>query len=169
MIQANSFRLINADVAQNCFQAIEKAVADSLDTPHHVVVTIGIDDDKERSKAQNRLYWRWVTDIANKMGDDKDSVHIELKRRFLAKIYCRDFGEYAELADNMKACKESLPAHQYEKLAINIIKQLSTTRASTKQFKEYLDMIYYWAYAKGIGLSVPDELAWIEATTGVYQ
>lgn len=46
-----SFRLVNAQVAQNCFKAIQDAVADSLDTPHKVIVTIGIDDDKARSLA----------------------------------------------------------------------------------------------------------------------
>lgn len=156
-----SFRLVNEQVAENCFNAIHQAVADSLDTPHHVIITIGIDDDKERSKAQNRLYWKWVTAISNKTGDDKESVHIELKRRFLAKIYCRDFGEYAELADNMKIVKENMPEH-YEKLAVNIVKQLSTTRASTTQFKEFLDMIYLWAYTKEIYLPIPAELAWID-------
>lgn len=159
-IQANQFfRLISPEVAGNCFRAIQEAVSDALNTPHNVIVTIGIDDDKARSLAQNRIYWGWVTQIANKTGDDKDSVHIELKRRFLTKIYCRDFGEYAELADNMKIIKENMPEH-YENLAVNIIKQLSTTRASTKQFTEYLDMIYLWAYAKEIYLSVPDELEW---------
>ncbi|MBE9590000.1 hypothetical protein IM753_03210 [Moraxella sp. K127] len=156
-----SYRLINADIAQNCFKAIEQAVADTLDTPHNVVVTIGIDDDKARSNAQNRIYWGWVTAIANQTGDDKDSIHIDLKRRFLAKIYCRDFGEYADLADNMKIIKENMPEH-YENLAINIVKQLSTTRASTKQFKEFLDMIYLWAYTKEIYLPIPAELAWID-------
>lgn len=160
--QNQSFRLVNADIAENCFNAIHQAVADSLDTPHNVVVTIGIDDDKARSNAQNRLYWKWVTAITNQTGDDQDSVHIDLKRRFLAKIYCRDFGEYADLADNMKIIKESLPTAQYENLAVNIVKQLSTTRASTTQFKEFLDMIYLWAYAKEIYLPVPDELAWID-------
>ena len=157
---SQSFRLVNPEVAGNCFYAIQKAVADNQNTPHNVIVTIGIDDDKARSLAQNRIYWGWVTQIADKTGDDKDSVHIDLKRRFLAKIYCRDFGEYADLADNMATCKDSLPAHQYESLAINIIKQLSTTRASTKQFTEYLDMIYLWAYARDIYLKVPSELEW---------
>lgn len=155
------FRLVNADIAENCFKAIHQAVADSLDTPHNVVVTIGIDDDRARSLAQNRLYWRWVTDISNQTGSDKGSVHIDLKRRFLAKIYCRDFGEYADLADNMKTIKENMPEH-YESLAINIVKQLSTTRANTAQFTEYLEMIYLWAYDKGIYLPIPAELAWID-------
>lgn len=156
-----SFRLVNADVASNCFRAIQEAVSDTLNTPHNVIVTIGIDDDKARSLAQNRIYWGWVTQIADKTGDDKDSVHIELKRRFLAKIYCRDFGEYAELADNMAICRGSLPKHQYESLAINIIKQLSTTRASTKQFTEYLNNIEQWAYLQGVTLPVPEDLRWV--------
>lgn len=159
--QTQSFRLISSDIAQNCFKAIHDAVADTINTKHNVVVTIGIDDDKARSLAQNRLYWQWVTKIADDTGDDKESVHLNLKRKFLAKIYCRDFGEYADLADNMKIIKENMPEH-YENLAINIVKQLSTTRANTKQFKEFLDMIYFWAYVKEIYLPVPAELAWID-------
>lgn len=78
-------------------------------------------------------------------------------------MYCRDFGELAKLADNMMTiCKENLPTEIYENLAINIVKQLSTIRVNTKQFKEFLDMIYFWAYVKEIYLPVPAELVWID-------
>lgn len=81
-----TFRLVNADIAENCFRAIHDAVADNLDTKHNVVVTIGIDDDKARSLAQNRLYWLWLNELERQTGQDDDELHIYFKRLFLAKI-----------------------------------------------------------------------------------
>ena len=80
------FRLIDDDVFINCANAIltrYKAVKGVL----NIIIT---DDDETRSHAQNRLYWVWLTQLQNKWGQDKDSLHIQFKRQFLARIYLRD-------------------------------------------------------------------------------
>lgn len=163
-----SYRLINADIAKNCFQAIERAVADSLNTPHNVVVTIGIDDDKARSLAQNRLYWKWLYEIEQQTGqissdddDENNYWHLFFKRMFLSRIYARDDGEFAEMAESIRACKGLIPNSQYEKMATDVIKQISTTKASTKQMSEYLNRIELWAVANGLRLTIPQELEWV--------
>lgn len=155
-----SFRLVNAQVAQNCFKAIQDAVADNLNTPHNVVVTVGLDDDKARSLAQNRLYWGWLHELKQQTGQDSDDLHIEFKRRFLARIYARDDGEFAEMANAIKACKGVISDEHYEQMATGVIKRISTTTANTKQFSEYLGEIEVWAYSQGLTVTIPQELEW---------
>lgn len=158
--QNRCFRLINADIAENCFNAIHQAVADSLDTPHNVVVTIGIDDDKARSNAQNRLYWRWLHELESQNGQDDEWWHCYFKRLFLSRIYARDDGEFAQMAESIKRCKGVINDTLYENIATSVIKNISTTKANTKQFAEYLTKIELWVVANGLKVTTPQELEW---------
>lgn len=159
--QTQSFRLMNADIAENCFKAIHDAVADSLDAKHKVIVTIGIDDDKARSLAQNRLYWAWLRELEAQTGQDSDDLHLHFKRLFLARIYAQDDGEFADMAESIAKCKGVLDDWQYENLAMNVIKQISTTKASVQQMSEYLNKIEIWAFGQGLTLTIPQELEWV--------
>ena len=156
-----SYRLINADIAENCFKAIHQAVADSLNAPHNVVVTIGIDDDKARSNAQNRIYWKWLHELASQTGNDDEFWHLHFKRLFLARIYARDDGEFAQMADSIKRCQGIINETIYEQMAMGVVKMISTTTASTKQFSEYLTKIETWAVANGFKVTTPQELEWV--------
>lgn len=156
--QTQSFRLINADIAENCFKAIHDAVAETIDTKHNVVVTIGIDDDKARSLAQNRIYWLWIGQLEKQTGQD---LHLYFKRLFLSKIYAKDDGDFAQMAQSIASCQELLDNWQYEQLATGVIKQISTTKASVKQMSEYLNKIEIWAFGQGLTLSVPSDLGWV--------
>lgn len=157
-MKPQSYRLINADVAENCFKAIHDAVAETIDTKHNVVVTIAIDDDKARSLAQNRLYWLWIGQLEKQTGQD---LHLYFKRLFLAKIYAKNDGDFAQMADSIARCKGVLDDWQYEQLATGVIKQISTTKASVKQMSEYLNKIEIWAFGQGLTLTVPSELEWV--------
>ncbi|MBR8591559.1 hypothetical protein KD918_19240, partial [Acinetobacter baumannii] len=60
--------------------------------------------EKDRSKAQNRLYWMWLNQWAKKQGTDKDYEHLFFKKNFLSKIYDRDdVGQYKK---TFKAVRE---------------------------------------------------------------
>lgn len=158
--QNQCFRLINADVAENCFKAIYQAVADAQDTQHNVIVTIGIDDDKARSLAQNSLYWKWLHELETQTGQNDEWWHGYFKRLFLSRIYARDDGEFAKMAESIAQCKGLLDDEHYENMAMSVIKHISTTKANTKQFAEYLTKIEYWAVANGLTLTTPQELEW---------
>ncbi len=160
-MKKQSFRLIDGQVASNCFAAIEQAVADSLNTPHKVIVTIGIDDDRARSLAQNSLYWKWLHELETQTGQDDEWWHCYFKRLFLARIYARDDGEFAKMAESIKRCKGVINDDLYESIAMNVIKNISTTKANTKQFAEYLTKIELWAVANGLRLTTPQDLAWV--------
>lgn len=156
--QTQSFRLVSSDVAENCFKAIHDAVAETIDTKHNVVVTIGLDDDKARSLAQNRIYWLWIGQLEKQTGQE---LHLYFKRLFLSKIYAKDDGDFAQMADSIARCKGLLDDWQYEQLATGVIKQISTTKASVKQMSEYLNKIEIWAVANGFKVTTPQELAWV--------
>lgn len=155
------FRLINGDVANNCFKAIHDMVAE-YQGKHAVTVKIGIDDNNARTVAQNRLYWLWLTALSNELGESKEYYHLYCKRHFLSKIYLRDGvdGELANVQPSLKIAKQCLPKHDYENIAWGVAKGVSTTLANTKQMKEYLDEIYRFGFDKGVDFPMPDDLMW---------
>lgn len=122
---------------------------------------VNITDKKEqRSLAQNRLYWMWVTQIAKRFGDDKDGVHFDCKRRFLIKIYRRDDPEYAATCDAVLTFKNMGEPERYRLVADLVIDSTSTTDATVEQMTEYLNDIFVFYYKQGLRLSVPEDLKW---------
>ncbi|MFW1838626.1 recombination protein NinB [Acinetobacter gyllenbergii] len=113
---------------------------------------------KKRSVAQNSLYWKWLSVIERKTGNDKDQMHFEFKKKFLINILKRDDKEYAEMCLALSALKQS-ESEQFRAIADGVIRETSTTRMDTKQYTEYLQQIEAYALAKlGISLPVPDDL-----------
>lgn len=152
------FRLINADVATNCFKAINDFVATGKTTT--VVVDFEDTSDRARTLAQNRLYWLWVQVIADKEGNDKDTQHAMLKRQFLAKILCRSNGELVAVFESVKNCERYMGVTEYDNFAIGVARLLSTTKANVSEMTEYLNDIEQFYYGKGLVLPVPSELIW---------
>ncbi len=113
---------------------------------------------KDRSKAQNRLYWKWLHEIHRKTGNDEDQLHFEFKKKFLIGILKRDDDEYAAMCLAIKTLKQS-ESEQFEAIANGVIRETSTTRMNTAQFTEYLNLIEAFALKTfGLVLPVPDDL-----------
>ena len=83
-----------------------------------------------RTLPQNRLYWLWVGMVADHIGEDEQSVHEELKARFLQR-------RVVELLDGKTM---ELPP--------------STKRLQTTEMTVYLDKVSAWA-ASFLGLYLP--------------
>jgi len=117
--------------------------------------------EKDRSKAQNRLYWMYLTQWAKHQGTDKDSEHLFFKRKLLAVIYYRDdVGQYRNTFDAVKVLKkQNHPMYQYVADGLNEL--ISTTDASTAQFTEYLNDIHAFCLKQGCYLETPDDLKWV--------
>lgn len=114
-----------------------------------------------RSKAQNRLYWKWLHEIHRKTGNDEDQLHFEFKKKFLIGILKRDDDEYAAMCLAIKTLKQS-ESEQYEAIANGVIRETSTTRMDTKQFTEYLNLIEAFALKTfGLVLPVPDDFKYV--------
>ena len=116
---------------------------------------------KKRSVAQNSLYWKWLSVIEKKTGNDKDQVHFEFKKKFLINILKRDDKEYAEMCLALSALKQS-ESEQFRAIADGVIRETSTTRMDTSQFTEYLNLIEAFALKTfGLVLPVPDDLKYL--------
>ncbi|WP_418655379.1 recombination protein NinB, partial [Acinetobacter higginsii] len=107
---------------------------------------------RKRSLAQNSLYWKWLSVIERKTGNDKDQLHFEFKKKFLINILKRDDKEYAEMCLALSALKQS-ESDQFEAIANGVIRETSTTRMDTKQYTEYLQQIEAYALAN-LGISL---------------
>ena len=118
-------------------------------------------ESKDRSKAQNRLYWKWLHEIHRKTGNDEDQLHFEFKKKFLIGILKRDDKDYADMCLAISALKQSESA-QFEAIANGVIRETSTTRMNTAQFTEYLNLIEAFALKTfGLVLPVPDDLKYL--------
>ena len=119
------------------------------------------EDDKDRSKAQNRLYWKWLTQWSKRQGTDKDSEHLFFKKNFLARIYDRDdVGQYRATFQAVRTLKdEKHPA--YEQVAAGLNELISTTDASVVQFTEYLNDIHAFCNTQGCWLETPEDLMYV--------
>ena len=117
------------------------------------------DIERQRSKAQNRLYWMWIKQISDATGQDKETIHHEFKKKHLARIFNRD-DEYKDTFAKVRACKGVVEPQIYDRLVDGVVGLLSTTKANTKQMTEYLNDVWVDAYSKGIFLTIPQELEW---------
>lgn len=115
-------------------------------------------ESKDRSKAQNRLYWKWLHEIHKKTGNDEDQLHFEFKKKFLINILKRDDESYAVMCLAISQLKQS-ESEQFRAIADGVIRETSTTRMNTSQFTNYLNLIEAFALKEfGMVLPVPDDL-----------
>ena len=121
-------------------------------------------ESKDRSKAQNRLYWKFLTQWAKHQGTDKDSEHLFFKKQFLARIYHRDdVGQYRKTFAAVKVLKEQQHP-MYQQVADGLNELITTTDASVEQFTEYLNDIHAFCLKHGKHLSTPDDLKYVMET-----
>lgn len=91
---------------------------------------------KRRSLSQNRMYWAWVTEVADAVSDytgyEKDEVHEFFKQNFIP-------GRRVAIA-GMEAVHRT------------------TTKLNTKEMSEYCERIHHWASMEvGLNLPLPPE------------
>ena len=126
--------------------------------PLRVVIDQKQDD---RSTAQNRLYWLWLSQWSKRQGTDKDTEHLFFKKQFLARIYHRDdVGQYRKTFTAVKVLKEQKHP-MYQQVADGLNELISTTDASIDQFTEYLNDIHAFCNKQGCWLSTPDDLMYL--------
>lgn len=122
-------------------------------------LVVRIDQKQEdRSKAQNRLYWLWLSQWSKRQGTDKDSEHLFFKKQFLARIYHRDdVGQYRKTFAAVKVLRDQKHP-MYQQVADGLNELISTTDASVDQFTEYLNDIHAFCNKHGCYLHTPDDL-----------
>jgi hypothetical protein len=115
-----------------------------------------------RTTAQNRLLWKWYTEIGKDRGWTKEAVHEYYKEKFLIKIYYRDDPGYARMADAINDAKKHDRVSWID-LRDQVIKLTSTRGATANQMAEFLTSIKMDAYHEGIKITIPPdtEFKWL--------
>ncbi|MFA5996657.1 MAG: recombination protein NinB [Candidatus Paceibacterota bacterium] len=140
------------------YEAVKAITSDPV-----MVVTIA-EHKKDRSAAQNSLYWAWLTDCQNTTcnehaGRTKDEWHREFKEKSLLNIYIRDQTKnYAELMAALYEVKIECDSDVYGNMREFIINNTSTTDANLSQFSEYLADIERFCYSAGIQLRTDSDI-----------
>ena len=112
---------------------------------------------KDRSLAQNSLYWKWLTILGNEYGDSKDDRHTYYKGKFLVSIFERDDEDYAAMIASIRLVKKDGMLREYQCIKDEVIRLTSTTDASVKQMSEYLGNIETHAASIGVGFVQDDD------------
>ena len=137
-----------------------------------------------RRAAQNSLYWRTLTDIQETKvnaisGNLKEWWHDKFKRDFLINIYIRDDSSnidgkinltgYALMFSQLEIVLQQCGKATYDNLVNSIIKETSTTRATVKQFSEYLTCIFRYCRENGVFLTIDRDLMDLADIPYIYQ
>lgn len=88
---------------------------------------------KRRSISQNNLYWMWLPILGDHFGETKEEMHETIAAHFLG-------------------VTERITRHGHK-----IVKPISTTTLSTKEFTLYLEKIEALAHRENIKLLMPDD------------
>lgn len=113
---------------------------------------------KDRTAAQNSLYWKWNTITGSELGWTKDDAHDHFKEKFLVHIYERDDKDYAAMINAIRKVYKLGYKEDAKTMFNQIVKLTSTTDANVKQFTEYLNDIDHYMTSKGIILPHPEDL-----------
>lgn len=157
------YTLLNEHILKNCVEHIlseyQRRKEDNGAKPLNIILT---EEEEARTKAQNRLMWKWYRQIGNhrKIGMTDNEVHDTMRAMFLLQIYRTEYPEYEAVASDFIGDKLGNDEWQAK---IKLGKMCSTTgsNASVKTMTRYLDEIYKWAYINQIPLITPDELKWV--------
>lgn len=106
-----------------------------------------------RSKDQNALYWKWVTLMADDLGNTKDELHEELKRMFLVPIIEREDEGFADTMKHLRAAYKDGHTELTQALHLKFVMQLSTSALNVNQMTEYLESVLN--HAQGLDISLP--------------
>lgn len=136
-----------------------------------LIVRINTKQD-DRSAAQNRLYFKWLEQIAHKTGNSKNDLHYTYKKKYLAAIYVanrQDTAEKHRALLSFKNVKQHFGGLERQKLDADyellvdvfIRDHIRSRDATVKEFTAYLNKINIHAHRDlGVMLVIPDDLIW---------
>lgn len=105
----------------------------------------------DRSKAQNRLAFKWYGEVGQQMGESVDEVHARAKLDIGCAILCRDD------ADFLAFCKRSM-GHMGREDRLQAMKWIPVTSLmTTRQMTEFLETFERVHRAQGLDLTIPQE------------
>jgi hypothetical protein len=111
---------------------------------------------QSKTTKQNRLLWKWNTEIANHLGWTKEDVHEFLKEKFLLNILYEVDTGFARMADSIRKVKE-YSRDDYNFIRSQVIAMVSTTRCKAPWMAHYLTAIKIFCFHEGIPITLPPD------------
>jgi hypothetical protein len=131
-MKARSFKIENDHDKAMCVAFIERQ-------PLKPVLRVDVKEHKDnRTLAQNRLMFLWHTEGGDHLGETKEDMHTEFKRRHVVPILRRDDAQYGEMVLTVQEVGKIGLRDKFERLKAGVIKLTSTTMLDTAQFSEAL-------------------------------
>ena len=118
-----------------------------LDPDHDVIIE---PHRENRTRPQDRLYFKWCGILANEYGDTKHQMHLDLKKRHLVLIFARDDGEYADMLELLREEYQRGNKERAERLHRKLVDMTSIRRTSKRQMREYMTEVDREAAGNGI-------------------
>lgn len=133
------------------------AVVRDCGNPDKPMIVVVKEYKPNRSAAQNRLYWAWLTDcektdINEHAGSTQEDWHDRFKRLSLSKIFERDDEGYAATMSALRDVWRHGLHDESKAMVDHVIRETSTTKATVEQFTEYLNFIERYCHERGIQL-----------------
>jgi hypothetical protein len=144
-------------------QSNKDLVISEINALPHGDWTIKIYNGCERkTTAQNRLLWKWYTEIGEHFGMESEEMHLFAKEKFLLSILYRDDPGFAMMADAVKRVKAA-SKDDYHFIRNQVISLTSTRGLYSKQMTEYLDKVKRFAMENNVEITIPPdkELKWL--------
>lgn len=133
-------------------EAVGKLIAGRTKFPFTVKVT----DGASRSLKQNRLYRKWLAEIAEQKGDMTAAEwNGYCKLHYGVPIMRASCADYAETYDRF--IKKTYSYEQKLAIMTGDYGWPVTSEMNTKQMKEFLDKVHMEFTAQGVGLTDPDK------------
>jgi len=115
--------------------------------------TVEVTDGRSRSGEQNRLAFRWYSEIAEQTGEDREEVRAQCKLKFGIPILRHDSEAFRATYD-----KVIKPLDYEEKIKfIRFTEMPVTSLMKVEQMSRYMDEVFRHHAGFGIVLTVPED------------
>lgn len=158
-----SWILNSQSVIANAFEVLNR-----IDPGDGLVMSIAKEKSK-RSKAQHRLKWLWMQQIARERAGNEGFTYNQwndyLKGRYMRDLLISQDEEYQAYFDTVEMMWHGLTPGQKSENRYGIVmavgKALKTEDLTVKNMSEFMNRVDQFAIELGIQLITPAELSWV--------
>ena len=108
------------------------------------------DYSHNRGLEQNSLYWRWLDELRDQTGYTPDELHDRFKKTYMLRIYLQN--PMTKEQEDWVGLYDMIKEDGTKQMIDRALDTISTTMATTQQFKEYMDLIDEFCIQKGFQL-----------------
>lgn len=114
-----------------------------------------------KTAAQNRLMWKWNTEIGAHYGYTPEEMHEYFKGRYLINIKLQMCGSFGVLVEAVNLFEKG--TEKYEKAAKALAAEITTRNLKSEPMSAYLSRLKTFALHEGVPITIPrqEEEEWL--------